>query len=1225
MATRNSRDVRMTLSVETLGQDEILSLKKAVEQLAAEGGDAAPEFQALADQIGRLGAQNEAVSTVRRLGEETAELKTKQEAAAATVAEMGQRLGELRQKAEEARASQEGTAQALQQWRDVGTDAAAALTTLIKTTDAAGKKTQEYKDAVARLILEKATAKKGSEELAAQLQKENAAVAEAERAQSKLEVSLGKASKNATALSDRVSESEQAMRKAVDTTAALGVSTDDLAAAEGNLQLAFKQVAQGANDLKAVNEAAKAAGAALDNAFNDIGIRSANSLRAEIDQVRAAMQQLEASGSVTGAELRGAFAAGNARIKELERDIRGLTGSLTMADKAASLFKNSMGQIAAGNLVADAIASVIERVKEMGREFIRSIVQLDQMRRGLNAIYKDAATTARQIDFLRRTASDAGVSFGGLSAEFVKFSASMHNANVPMAEANALFASVVRASTSLGLGAEETAGSLNALAQMASKGVVSMEELRQQLGDRLPGAFGLMAQGLGITETQLVKLVESGKLATRDAIVPLTKAMTTLHGETTGLLPTWERLLGALRLSAQNAGDAGWTQLLTMGLKALGAAAYAVVMPLSLFTELSGVLARSVGVLAGALATLTNPMDALKEIWGEADDRLTKLNESFMAVVGATTEQKESALAAAAGNSQLMQAINGAKTAADLQRLSNMQAADSTGDLSAKMVQYNVAAEGALKSAQQRTIDTERLAKAARDEGEALVTVAKLRGDEVTMMNASATAAELYAAKLKEAAESKSEEVRILEQQLGFTEQNLAQRKLSVEQIESETKGIKDKVDATKAEEEQALRTAAAAEAEASGRRLAAETAGDQSEKLDDLRVAYEQATLYAEALREAEARGVVGKEAVRKADEAAAKAQYKYRDALSDSAKQIKLAADAKAADLQITRALAGAQQSQLERLEKEALAKGDVAAATKYAVQAKELEVEQMRLSMQIREIELQGEAAALEQQREELRLQGSLTPEKEKELDLRLKLVKVREIENGKAIDGIKLLEDEIKLIKQRNSLPPPPSNSGSGGGSGGSGGGGQGGGSGGGRPGKYDSPLNGRYGSPLNDKYGSPLGNDKYSSPLDGKSNYGNTREERLAGQNAVDNTLMFKLRDKLQAGLLTAADIPELMAVLEANKVNQQIANDMDPGAWSLEGRNDWNAWQNTMQQFQAFVNAQKVGKGGDTSTTKTVNINIGGKNQRVNVNSDADVQNLTSILRQLETQSNTAS
>src|SRR5690606_8217091 len=110
-------------------------------------------------------------------------------------------------------------------------------------------------------------------------------------------------------------------------------------------------------------------------------------------------------------------------------------------------------------------------------------------------------------------------------------------------------------------------------------------------------------------------------------------------------------------------------------------------------------------------------------------------------------------------------------------------------------------AENALKSTQQRTIDTERLAKAARDEGAALVAVAKLRGDEAGLINASAQAASLYAGKLKEAAASKAEEVRILEHQLKVTQQNLTQRGISVEQVDSETRAIRDKIEATKAEE----------------------------------------------------------------------------------------------------------------------------------------------------------------------------------------------------------------------------------------------------------------------------------------------------------------------------------------------------------------------------------------------------------------------------------------
>ncbi|WP_442960934.1 tape measure protein, partial [Pseudoalteromonas sp. SWYJZ98] len=283
----------------------------------------------------------------------------------------------------------------------------------------------------------------------------------------------------------------------------------------------------------------------------------------------------------------------------------------------------------------------------------------------MNAVYKDTALVASQLDFLRKTANDSGVGVGGLSDSFVKFSASMKSANVPAQQSNELFASLTRAAGSLGLGAERTSLALDALSQIASKGVVSMEELRQQLGDSLPGALSLTAKGLGITDAELVKLVElrqqlgdslpgalsltakglgitdaelvklveSGNLAARDFFPSFTKGLQELHGETEGLVPTWERLKNAFTLAAQNAGDAGWLEILTMGLRGLGLAAGSVLLPLNALFELMAGLIRSGGALVAAIATWTNPMEALSEIWGQAADRQSKLTEAFDATI----------------------------------------------------------------------------------------------------------------------------------------------------------------------------------------------------------------------------------------------------------------------------------------------------------------------------------------------------------------------------------------------------------------------------------------------------------------------------------------------------------------------------------------------------------------------------------------------------------------
>ncbi len=64
--------------------------------------------------------------------------------------------------------------------------------------------------------------------------------------------------------------------------------------------------------------------------------------------------------------------------------------------------------------------------------------------------------------------------------------------------------------------ADETKGALLALSQMASKGTVSAEELKGQLGERLPGAFNIAAKAMGVSQTALMKMMEQGDLMAKD-------------------------------------------------------------------------------------------------------------------------------------------------------------------------------------------------------------------------------------------------------------------------------------------------------------------------------------------------------------------------------------------------------------------------------------------------------------------------------------------------------------------------------------------------------------------------------------------------------------------------------------------------------------------------------------------------------------------------------------
>ena len=185
---------------------------------------------------------------------------------------------------------------------------------------------------------------------------------------------------------------------------------------------------------------------------------------------------------------------------------------------------------------------------------INEAVQLETITRKLaNTLGKDGAGAA--ISFTKGLADQLGLSFKDLAGAFASFTAAASGAGVPLQQQKELFGAVAKAGQALGLSSYEISGSLLALQQVASKGTVQMEELRGQLGERLPIAFAAAAKGLGVTQQELIKLVETGQLSSTRFFPALTKGlneMTASAGgtETTAqqfqkLKNSWEELQAA--------------------------------------------------------------------------------------------------------------------------------------------------------------------------------------------------------------------------------------------------------------------------------------------------------------------------------------------------------------------------------------------------------------------------------------------------------------------------------------------------------------------------------------------------------------------------------------------------------------------------------------------------------------------------------------------------------
>lgn len=121
--------------------------------------------------------------------------------------------------------------------------------------------------------------------------------------------------------------------------------------------------------------------------------------------------------------------------------------------------------------------------------------------------------TGQELDFIRRTANRLALEMGTLADEYSKFASATKGTILQGENTRRIFSAVAVAARVSKLDMEQVKGVMMALGQIASKGAVQMEELRQQLGDRLPGAVQIMADGLGVTTAELVKMMEQGQVS----------------------------------------------------------------------------------------------------------------------------------------------------------------------------------------------------------------------------------------------------------------------------------------------------------------------------------------------------------------------------------------------------------------------------------------------------------------------------------------------------------------------------------------------------------------------------------------------------------------------------------------------------------------------------------------------------------------------------------------
>lgn len=231
--------------------------------------------------------------------------------------------------------------------------------------------------------------------------------------------------------------------------------------------------------------------------------------------------------------------------------------------------------------------------------FFSQLIQVArETSKAVTALKNVSGSTAQFADNLRYTtqlAQKYGVYVNDITSNYAKFTAAASIAGMAISDQRKLFESLSRAAAGFGMSADDTNGMFLAVTQMMGKGKIQAEELRGQLGERLPIAMQAMAKAAGTTVAGLDSIMKKGKLLSAEVLPKFADALNEMlpNVDTDNIETSLNRLKNAFQEFTQNTGiqDAykklidsitGLVQKATKNIQALVAQLVAVLIGVSL-------------------------------------------------------------------------------------------------------------------------------------------------------------------------------------------------------------------------------------------------------------------------------------------------------------------------------------------------------------------------------------------------------------------------------------------------------------------------------------------------------------------------------------------------------------------------------------------------------------------------------------------------------------------
>ena len=228
-----------------------------------------------------------------------------------------------------------------------------------------------------------------------------------------------------------------------------------------------------------------------------------------------------------------------ARVKAagLDAQIKKIDGSVGDSQRNVGNYKSALGGLTTSfrNLLgAMGVVGGVALFGNLLQESYETVKKLDAQNNALKQIFETEAQIAFQKEYLADVTNRYGLELVSATDGYTKYAAAVKGTAIEGEKARDIFSSFSGASAKLGLNAEQQSGIFNALEQMISKGTVQAEELRGQLGDRMPGAFKLFADAAGVSTKELGEMLKKGEVLSDDILPKVAEKLNETYNLGTG-------------------------------------------------------------------------------------------------------------------------------------------------------------------------------------------------------------------------------------------------------------------------------------------------------------------------------------------------------------------------------------------------------------------------------------------------------------------------------------------------------------------------------------------------------------------------------------------------------------------------------------------------------------------------------------------------------------------